>query len=276
MKASLILVVCLAGMSVQQSLFWPFPAQTRFQYLPEWMKLNGQIQPERSSNPQGKEARVDANVYYANPLNPARRGPLVHYDPYYQYYDHSQDAAHEGRLGVASGYDATGPAARIFGALPFLFFNTAFFSAKTTTSTTTTTSTLTTASVQSCIPLGSFSSDAMMNAFTNQCARRKRAVLIEDMDLVDPIEATETLEVEQSVAPAELKEKREIHQPDVESSKDQAVDAPSEARDRYGRQIYFFTATTTSTEYFFLSEVVRRTVNLGSSLVCLPSDYVVC
>lgn len=33
---------------------------------------------------------MDANVYYANPLNPARRGPLVHYDPYYQYYDHSQ------------------------------------------------------------------------------------------------------------------------------------------------------------------------------------------
>ena len=35
MKVTLLLVLCLAGMSVQQNLFWPFPSQARFQYLPQ-------------------------------------------------------------------------------------------------------------------------------------------------------------------------------------------------------------------------------------------------
>lgn len=119
-----------------------------------------------------------------------------------------QNADTEGRINGASGVDsgalaaaaaAGGPAARIFGALPAFFFlygNTAFsFSNRfLSTSTFTTTTFITTATVQNCIPLGSFSTDAMSNTFTNQCARRRRAALIEDLDYVDLIEASEAVQ----------------------------------------------------------------------------------
>ena len=46
MKASLILVVCLAAVTVQQNPFWPF--QTPFHYVPQLVNYNGHYQPEGS------------------------------------------------------------------------------------------------------------------------------------------------------------------------------------------------------------------------------------
>jgi hypothetical protein len=50
MKAILLLVVCMIGASIEQNLFWPFPSQTRFQYLPQLMNQRADHQPESIAN----------------------------------------------------------------------------------------------------------------------------------------------------------------------------------------------------------------------------------
>ena len=81
--------------------------------------------------------------------------------------------------------------------------------------------------------------------------------------------------VEQSAAPDDLKAKRDVH--DLESSKkDEDETYESDPSLRRARFFYLSTTTTTTTSILFNRTTILRTVNVGSSLQCLPSGYTLC
>ena len=86
------------------------------------------------------------------------------------------------------------------------------------------------------------------------------------------------------VEPSAAVAKRDIHQPDIESSRDEleAGAASAPAGSRSGRGVtYIFTSSGVLTTYSFITTTLKRTVQPVSSaaaslLSCLPGGTIIC
>jgi hypothetical protein len=86
--------------------------------------------------------------------------------------------------------------------------------------------------------------------------------------------------VEASAVPEVPKERQVADEPLLVSSKDEVDEGPAKSY-RTGRifQVYstfITTVTSTATSFTFTSTVTTKTVTLGTNLLCLPPNFVVC